>query len=124
MRSATLFMIWVGAAATLAALTYAGDLSKPIPFIGFTIWTLLPYYAFFILMRRPPIALSALIHVCVMLAIAFGLLGYYAVVFGRPDAQNGLVFLFVPLYQLAAAIMIIGVTIVIGKILRLGDGQE
>lgn len=109
-RSSTLVSLatlGVGALATGAALVKAGGFSTLLS--GFGALALSPYVVFggacFLADSSRGRALATLV-VCA-LATAFALFFYGKLIFLEPGSMSGLVFLFVPFYQIPAAILLL-----------------
>lgn len=104
---AGLATLGLGALATGAALVQAGGLSTLLS--GFGALALSPYAIFggtcFLAGSSRGRAIGTLV-VCA-LATAFALFFYGKLIFLDPGSMSGLVFLFVPFYQLPAAILLL-----------------
>ena len=104
---ASLATLGLGALATVAALVQAGGFSTLLS--GFGLLALIPYAVFcgacFLADSNRGRAIATLV-VCA-LATAFALFFYGDLIFLNPGSMSGLVFLFVPFYQLPAAILLL-----------------
>lgn len=98
----------VGAAVTFGILLKAGG--SKILFSGFTLWALLPYFLFSALARASTVKFYRLLVLALAsLSVIVGIGFYIDANFIHLDAQGALVFLFVPLYQLIAALGVLAV---------------
>lgn len=106
---ASLGTLGLGALVTGAALVHAGGFSTLLS--GFSLTALSPYAVFgaacFLANSSRGRAIAAL-AVCA-LATAFAIYFYGDLIFVRPGSMSGLVFLFVPFYQLPAAVLLLAV---------------
>jgi hypothetical protein len=104
---ASLATLGLGALATVAALVQAGGFSALLS--GFALLALIPYAVFcgacFLSGSTRGRAITTLV-VCA-LATAFALFFYGDLIFLHPGSMSGLVFLFLPFYQLPAAILLL-----------------
>ena len=101
MRLAIAFLI-LAVLVTVGISGHAGGW-KSGPVDPFTLWAVSPYGAFALLclaVRNRPIA-ARISAVGSILAAAFGMVALIDGFFFHLDAQNGLLFIFVPLYQWA-----------------------
>ena len=107
LRLLTYSIASVGAAATLAAMVYAGGSLRSL-LDGFTIWALVPYAAFAAAaaIARTRGSLLAAFLSC-LAAVGFGLFIYWDALFVHISSTSALVFIFIPLYQLLAAAIVI-----------------
>ena len=103
---------------TLGLVAYSAEDAEAgtLPFlIGVMLWTVLPYAALFMLARRASTneLLAAILVLAVLVVMASGLWLFWKAFFAHPDPQSGLLFLFLPLYQLAfvAAVFVAGIVI-------------
>ncbi len=100
----TLALLTVGAVATLGFMAYAGEPGRAswwLFALPFAAWTLMPYALVAAEARRHPSNRGSLSLLSVAAALLSGLsivLLYLAFV-AQPDAQSGLVLLFLPLWQ-------------------------
>jgi hypothetical protein len=107
-RIATLGTLGVGALFTIAALFHTAGFSGLLN--EFAFWALGPYAVFCgacFLARSRGRAIATLVVSAV--ASAFALLVYGDLIFIDPGSMSGLVFLFVPFYQLPASIILLAV---------------
>jgi len=106
-KIAALVALGVGTLATIAALAYAGR-SLSALLSGFTIWALCPYPVLFASSRFAATRGRAL-TVCIvsLLASAFAVFVYWNALFVHTSSTSALVFVFVPLYQLIAAVILV-----------------
>jgi hypothetical protein len=102
-RIASYSIAAVGSVITLVALTHAGGSLRTL-LSGFTIWALLPYASLAAAagIARTRGSLLAAFITC-LAVVLFGLLMYLDAVFIHVSSTGGLVFIFIPLYQLFAA---------------------
>jgi hypothetical protein len=107
----TAVVLALGSLVTLGALFQGGgSLSSLIS--GFTVWALIPYGLFFAsrtFARTRGRALATLIVSGV--SSAFGAFVYVDAMYVHTSSTSALVFIFIPLYQLVAAAMLIAVLI-------------
>jgi hypothetical protein len=87
--------VWIGGAASLASL--------------FTLWILLPAFVTLAIALRSSARQTALWCAVMALPLALGLGIYVMAGLGPSDAQIGLVFLFVPIWQLVALAIAAGI---------------
>jgi len=100
-----LVLLLVGASTTLGFMIYAGDPSRVwwwfffLPFAG---WALLPYAVVGAAARWRPFNGASRSVLCVAAALLSGIsiLGLHSAFVAYPDAQSGLVLVFLPLWQL------------------------
>ena len=107
-RTLTSTVLAIGALVTVAALLHGGGSASAL-LSGFTPWALAPYAVLLAatrLARTPRISIAVL--VVSGLATAFGSVVYVDAMFLREGSTNSLVFLFIPLYQLMAAALLLG----------------
>ncbi len=106
-RSASFSIQALGSAATLAAMAYAGA-GFHLLLNGFTAWTLAPYVT---LLTAATIACTrgSLIAVfgASLAAALFGSFIYYDALCIHTSSTSALVFIFIPLYQLLAAVIVL-----------------
>lgn len=104
---ATLATLGLGALTTVAALVRAGGFSGLLS--GFTLFALLPYVLFcgacFLAGSSRGRAIAILLVSAA--ATVFALLVYGDLIFIHPGSMSGLAFLFVPFYQVPAAIILL-----------------
>ncbi|UCC13677.1 MAG: hypothetical protein JSW21_09905 [Gammaproteobacteria bacterium] len=109
MRTITIALLVAGFLATLGFMIYAGEPERlswwPLvaPFAG---WVGVPYAVLYLASRRSP-STSGSRAVLLLGAAAvsgFGILMLYEAFIAHPDAQSGIVLIFIPLYQLAGLI--------------------
>ncbi len=98
-------LLALGALITLGFMLYAGEPEKAswwLLFLPFAAWALLPYGCFAALTRKGLNSTAARAVVIVAAALLSGLAfaALYATFVVEPDAQGGLVFLFLPVWQL------------------------
>ena len=107
LRVTTYGIAAVGAVATVAAMAYAGGSLRSL-LDGFTIWALLPYAALAAAaaIARTRGSILAVFLVC-LAAVVFGLFIYGDVLFIHISSTGALVFIFIPLYQLLAAAIVV-----------------
>jgi len=104
---ATLATLGLGALTTVAALVRAGGFSGLLN--GFALFALLPYVVFsgacFLTGSSRGRAIATLLVSAA--ATVFALLVYGDLIFIHPGSMSGLAFLFVPFYQVPAAIILL-----------------
>lgn len=124
LKAVTQVLAVLGAVLTLGIAIYAaqGAETRTLPFLILVLlWACSPYAALFVLARRTssggpwPIVLP----VCVLATMLFGLYFFWQGFFVQPDPQSGLLFVFLPFYQLA----FVGVVFVVGTLTRAWSGQ-
>lgn len=90
-----------------AVLFFGYKTSGGVPFDRVTVWALLPYLLSFVAVALPQARFGA---ACVLLGCGVFALGgtfvYYDAVYVHPDPQNGVLFAFVPAFQLAGSLML------------------
>ena len=103
----------ISAAASLGVMAYAGDFSSPVLLAvaaGFAAWVCAPYaFAWFAAGKLQNDQVASGLLALGLLAIAgLGLYGYYITFINNPapDAQDGLVLVVIPLYQLGAILLV------------------
>lgn len=97
----------VGVLATIAAMVLAGGSAAAL-LSGLTIWALLPY-ALFLASSRFADTRGRSLTVCIVSAVAsvFAVVSYADALFIDSSSTSALVFVFVPLYQLIAAAILL-----------------
>ena len=109
LNTITVAVLIVGAMVTLVALFHGGGSFSSL-LDGFTVWALVPYTAFFASCRLARARGRALATLIVSsLATAFAALVYIDAMFIHTGSMGGLVFIFIPLYQLLAALILLAV---------------
>jgi hypothetical protein len=112
-KLATLATLSLGALTTVAALARAGGFSVLLS--GFTLFALLPYVLFcgacFLAVSSRGRAITTLLVSAA--ATVFALLVYGDLIFIHPGSMSGLAFLFVPFYQVPAAVILLVVLFLI-----------
>ena len=103
MRSAALLALGFGALIILVVLAHDGGVK--VWFTWYACWAFVPllvfYHAIRFLSSWGP---AHVVHVTTMFAVGLGSFFYVYAFFLRPDPQSPLVFLFVPFYQIGAAL--------------------
>jgi hypothetical protein len=91
---------------------YAKGSKASYSFDGFSVWVAAPFVLMLIavVLAHSTKAQTGVLVTSLLLALA-GLLLYWDAMFVHTDAQGGLVFLFIPLYQYIAVVITIGVVI-------------
>ena len=108
-KTATQATLGCGALVTIAALAHAGGGASSL-LSGFTIWPLLPYAVLLASSAFASTSGRALAAFIVsLLAAGFALLVYGDALFGHTSSMSGLVFVFIPLYQLIVAVILLAV---------------
>ena len=110
---ATRIIAAFAAAASLGVMAYGGDFSSPgliAIAAGFSVWLCAPYAIAWLTagkLQNDQIASGILAFGVFALAV-LGLYAYYITFINNasPDAQDGLVFVVIPLYQLGAMLII------------------
>jgi hypothetical protein len=99
--------------ATAGLLVKVADLSAGLsPFLVIMlVWCLSPYALLALALRRPWMSTEAVLvaFATTIAASGFALYIYTVAFFVKPDAQGGLVFLFIPLWQWMGALVGLGV---------------
>lgn len=113
------------AAGSLALMAREGDyssLERMAALAGFALWVSLPYaVVWFAAGRLSGYTFALLVLGAGLVAAAGFALFIYATVFiftAKPDAQSGLVFLFIPLYQLGALLVAAGLAFLAKRFTR------
>jgi|ERR1051326_3789642 hypothetical protein len=99
--------IAIGAIGTVAVMAYAGQSLESL-FSGFTAWTLAPFAIFALacsVARNRGVVIVTL--VAVILALVLGAFIYIDALFVHIHSTGALVFIFVPLYQLIVAVIVL-----------------
>ena len=112
MKSITYTVIAIGAVGTLGVMAYAGQSLQSL-LSGFTLWALAPFATFAAacaLARSRSVIVVALIAAVV--ATLFAAIIYIDAFFIHIHSTSALVFIFVPLYQLVAAAILLLVAFV------------
>ena len=112
MKSITYTVVAIGAVGTLGVMAYAGQSFESLV-SGFTLWALAPFATFAAacaLARRRGVIVVALIAGVV--ATLFAAFTYIDAFFIHIHSTSALVFIFVPLYQLVAAVILLLVAFV------------
>ncbi len=107
LRIASYSIATLGAAVTIAAMIHGGGGLRSV-LNGFMIWALLPYGALAAAaaISRTRGSLIAAFVVC-LLAVLFGSFIYLDALFIHTSSTSALVFIFIPLYQLLAAVVVL-----------------
>jgi hypothetical protein len=113
----------LAAALSLGVMAYAGDFSSPgliALAAGFSAWLCAPYaVAWFAAgkLQGDQIA-SGIIALGTLIAAGFGLYAYNVTFINnpKPDAQDGLVFLMIPLYQLGGMLLLWWVALIVKRL--------
>ncbi len=107
-KRATQAILGVGAVVTIAALAHAGGGISSLA-DGTTIWALAPYAVLLLAAALAPTRGRALaVLVVSSLAAGFAVLVYAPPLHG---STSGLVFIFIPLYQLIVAVILLAVVL-------------
>jgi hypothetical protein len=110
--TATAVALAIGGGGTLAAMTYASDDVSPV-FAG---WLLVPYLILLIDLARARTQGMLIVTFAVsILAVVFAIAAYFDALFISTSSTSALAFLFVPLYQLVAALVVLVVSFYFGK---------
>jgi len=107
MKSITYAVLMIGALGTLAVMAYAGQSLESLV-SGFTLWALAPFATFAAacaLARSRVLTIGAL--VAVILATLFAAFIYIDAFFIHIHSTSALVFIFIPLYQLVVAVILL-----------------
>ncbi|MBI3344438.1 MAG: hypothetical protein HY028_06250 [Gammaproteobacteria bacterium] len=124
LKALTQGLTLLGGILTLGIAIYAaqGAESRTLQFLILVIlWACSPYAALFVLARR--VAASGpwliVLPICALATMLFGLYFFWQGFFVQPDPQSGLLFIFLPFYQLA----FVGVVFVIGALTKAWSGR-
>lgn len=104
MKRATLAVLTGGFLISLGFMFYAGEPGRgswwPL-FVPFAAWAGLPYALIYAVSRRGPAtrASSAVVLLSALAVSGFGALMLYEAFIAHPDAQSGIVLIFIPFYQ-------------------------
>ena len=116
----TRLLLLVGAAATLGFMAYAGQPGSAswwLFFLPFAAWTLVPYALAAAETSRHPSGRGSISVLCAAAAIlsgsSIGLL--YLAFVAQPDAQSGLVFIFLPVWQSLGLLPFLGVSRILSR---------
>ena len=106
LRVATYFVAVIGIAITFAAMAHAGGSVRSLA-DGFTVWAVIPYvmFAAAAVVARTRGAIVAVFIVC-LFAVLFASYIYFDALFVHISSTGALVFVFIPLYQLMAAVVV------------------
>lgn len=124
LKAVTQVLAVLGAALTVGIALYAaqGAESSTLLFLILVLlWACSPYAALLFLARRTssgPWCIA--LPICVLATMLFGLYFFWQGFFVQPDPQSGLLFVFLPFYQLA----FVGVVFVIGVLTKAWQGRE
>lgn len=104
LRRFTLFFAIAGTVATLALAFAVG--ARSLSVMGFGIWAASPFVAVALLCRRPRASQGAALtlFLATLLLAAFAFPIYIQGFFVKPDAQGGLLFIFIPVWQWAGLV--------------------
>lgn len=124
MKSAALWIVRLGAVATLGFMLYAGEPHRLVwwgLFAVFGAWALLPYLVLHRRLRGTdgPKLVHGVLLVAALLLTGFGFAVFLSAFFLEPDAQSGLVVLFIPIWQWVGLIIAFWVA---GRLERSGQG--
>ena len=107
LRRVSYSFLVLGGLGTLALMVYAAQGFRSL-LSGFTVWALIPYAAFAIATRiactRGSIIAAS---VASFVGVLFGMFIYVDALFVHISSTNALVFVFIPLYQLLAALVVL-----------------
>ncbi len=113
------------AAASLGIMGYAGDFSSIwiiLPFFGFAAWVSGPYAVVWLAAGklRSDVVASGVLALGLVGGAGLGVYAYAATFLfnSSPDAQDGLIYLFVPLYQHGAMLLIYAVAFTVRRLRR------
>jgi hypothetical protein len=107
MKSITYTVLAIGALGTLGVMAYAGQSLESLV-SGFTLWALAPFATFAAacaLARSRAVAIGVL--VAAVVATLFAAFVYIDAFFIHIHSTSALVFIFIPLYQLVAAVILL-----------------
>ena len=124
LKALTQGLALLGAILTLGFAIYAaqGAESGTLPFLILVIlWACSPYAVLFVLARLSSASgpWPFLLPVCTLATMLFGLYFFWQGFFVQPDPQSGLLFIFLPFYQLA----FVGVIFVVGALTKAWSGR-
>jgi hypothetical protein len=107
LRVASYCIAAVGAFVTLMAMAHGGGSLRSL-LSGFTLWALIPYAGLVAAsaIARTRGSLIAALAVC-LVAVLFGSFIYLDALFVHISSTGALVFIFIPLYQLLAAVVVL-----------------
>ena len=111
LRRTTLALLAAGALGTLAALAWAGDSADAFSGAGlwFVAWALLPYAALAVGLSRFWSARAGAAGLAGAVAVVLGAAALYAdALWLHPSSTGALAFVFVPVVQLAVALVTVG----------------
>lgn len=119
-RKITEVIAVTGALVTLGLMLYAsrsGGAGSQLFLAGVIVWGLAPYAILLWAARLsvPDSRWAVSIAALTLLMTCVTLVGYYIGIFVRPDAQGGLMFLAFPFYQIAVAVLVLLVTLVVKR---------
>ena len=102
----------IGAVSTLGFIAYAGQSFRSL-FSGFTPWALASYVVFAVAgLVAYQQWLAAIVLVSSLVATLFAAAGYFDALFIHVHSTSALVFIFVPLYQLILAALVLLISLV------------
>jgi hypothetical protein len=106
MKSITYTVLAIGALGTLGVMAYAGQSLESLV-SGFTLWALAPFatFAAACALARRAVAIGVL--VAAVVATLFAAFIYIDAFFIHIHSTSALVFIFIPLYQLVAAAILL-----------------
>jgi len=115
----------LAAAASLGIMAYAGLFSSgslTLAALGFAAWACAPYAIAWLAARslQGDIIASSILALGLVIIAAPGLYAYIIVFIAasKPDAQAGLVFLVIPLYQLSAVLLTCALALLVKRLRR------
>jgi len=120
LRAITLVMLGLAGAVTFGLAVYLGGGSMDLIGFAFAVWALLPYgpLAVMAFVRRKSVGHAVTVFVGTLLIAGFGLVGYYEGFFASLDAQGGLLFIFVPIWQWVGSVLTSAAALVVWRVGR------
>lgn len=106
-------LLGIGGITTLGFMLYAGEPSEPtwwLLAIPFAAWSVIPYGALAVVARRlgNQQTASRIVLAAAALTSVIAIAALYTTFIAYADAQSGLVFLFLPVWQTVAALPLLG----------------
>ncbi|MDH4030083.1 MAG: hypothetical protein OEU49_04465 [Chromatiales bacterium] len=120
MRRATLAVLICGFLTTLGFMFHAGEPQRlswwPL-FVPFAAWAGVPYALVYAASRRGPAttASHAVVFLSALAVSGFSALMLYQAFIAHPDAQSGIVLLFIPFYQVLGLLPLLWVARVLAR---------
>lgn len=110
----------IGAVATISLLLYASRGASPgsrPSLAAFAAWALSPYLVLYLCARLGPLSgrWPTIVAIAGALVTAAAIYGYITGIFINPDPQSGLAFVFLPVYQLAVAVVLLVISMALRR---------